>query len=84
VFLLQTTTGATTTPAPDPGPETASAASGPSPECASDPKCVYLDPQQLGELATQMQGNTFFLSGMVGMVVFCVGLMALVSIVGGR
>jgi len=52
--------------------------------CASDPKCVYLDPEQLNTLATQMQGNTFYLAAFLGMIVFCVGLMALVMIVGGR
>lgn len=79
IFQATTPGGGTTTLSP-----TSQPAAGPSPECAADPKCFYLDPQQLGDLATQMQGNTYFLAGMVGMVVFCVGLLMLVALVGGR
>jgi len=79
-FLLSTTPATPPTEEPNPTAPVA----GPSPECSADPKCVYLDPQQLTDLAIHMQGNTYFLAGMVGMVVFCVGLIALVSIVGGR
>lgn len=57
---------------------------GASASCSGDPKCVYLDPEQLHYLATHMQADTFFISGVIGMVVFCVGLTALILSVGGR
>lgn len=46
-----------------------------SAECQADAKCVYLDPAQMAELATQAQGNTAFISGFIAF-----GIMALAGI----
>jgi hypothetical protein len=80
LVFLQTTTGETT--APVGGGSTTQ--SGPSASCAADPKCLYLDPDQLVYLSTHMQSNTFYIAGLIGMVVFCVGLSMLIQSVGGR
>lgn len=75
MLFLQTTSGETTSE---------DSPAYPTAECAADPKCIYLDPAQVSDLATQMQGNTFFLAGVIGIGVLCAGLVMLILAVGGR